>query len=428
MTSSLFSRRSSVVVFGILLVAVAGCETRPGTVDRWANRPGSEERFLGYLRDPTLSLEVKERALYHIVNQWQHASRYMVDGAPLREMPDAAERDRLLLGVLPTLEERAASETIQRYHARDIAFHFSRGTDGQEVRDRYRQFLVSWTDRYWDPCRAAGGVPMRAVLEMIGEEAGAPFVAARIQGLEFAEVISCLPAQLSGLAWLPTSETVARAYTERWDAGRILTGESRTDQEAMVRYLELMDVVGPTDHMKSWIIERLGDPAARYGFFLSQILANHREPEDSARYLAALATDTGFRWMAFGILVQGDGAAGLTRALEALPASETYDTLAGQARTDGLRAGAQRICTAQLLDELRDDLRPVFERFAQRSDRPAAQALAVACLGVVGNANSVALLARLRTEQGRQPAALPGWAGGTLVDVIDAALQALQQG
>lgn len=421
--------RRSVVLMGcavVLPLVLLACEVRPSTVERWANRPGSEERFIGYLQDPSTSLEVKQKSLEMLVRQWQYSASMLRDGEPLRAMPQADVRDRILVDLLPFLRERAQASGVQRYHQRDIAYHLMRGSESAEVREAYVGFLTEWMSSYWEPCVSGGTVSPRAVLERIGPERGAPLIVERLQSMSFADIGDCLRPQLRGLPWLPTHDGVAQGWIQRWEVGDRPTGDDIMSQQAITNFFEGMDLSGPSDAMKRWLLETLATPGAPFGHFFDQMLKRHREESDAPLYVEAVGREGEFRFQAMVVLAELRGAEGVRMALSALPEESAYNRWGQQEREDGLQLGAHLFCTDDAVKALRESGRLVFEAvMADGEATTPARAVAAYCLGQLDNQSALPALRAVQSDLGRTSPAVPHWGGANLGTVVGRAVATL---
>jgi hypothetical protein len=386
----------------------AGCEPTPAFLQQWANTPGSEDKFAGYLQNPRSSPEVRLKALELLIAQWSHSATLFRDGQVLRQMPDPAGRDAVIRGVIPYLQARMDDERTTAI-TRDAIMQIRRGTDNAEVIAQLDAILLQWLQTRWAPCvQVSGATPIGALFSTLPEAEGAAILGRVLREGPVDDVI-CLVANIRNVAWLTTNVSLAESWVHRMENGPV----PEHPQQAR-DFLEWGFQMGALPVLREFYFRRLSDPATtgdQLNFFLDA-LERHQQPDDQERYLALLQSPTTLRWAAMETIINLGGSDGLQSVLQNLPADGDYRSYAGEMLEDGFQQSARNIaCNITRLGTLGDFARQAFERAAQGTN-PAARALSLTCLERFGNARTVTALASLLTSLGAEPVPTPpGYAG-----------------
>jgi len=426
MTRALPSRHfSRAAVAWCLLVAclALACQPTPSYIRRWANTEGSEEKFVGYLQDSSLPLEVRVTALELLLDQWSYSSAMLSEGAAVKQIEDTAVRDQILRGVVPHMRTRFAEGDKLTVEMRDAAYHLRSATTTPEVIAEFDAILSEWLLTKWDPCRVGSGlIRTLDVVSVLGEATAGPKVAEVIRQGAFDRVL-CFGRDVVGVEWMKTSDLVAQAYIDRWASGNI-------DEHAQLQFelLEQTLRLSAAPLMRAWVFQRIADPNTDplHKNAMLDAVANAPSAADAAGYRSMLTSETNTRWAAFQALVDSGGSEGLQDALQNLPATGEYGYYNSAIAPDGLKqVTANFLCSLTKLRELGDNARVVFERH-MTSDNIYARLISIACLATYGDAQTYQRLTDYKGTLGRTPVPAPAFGeGATVQGVIDETLTAI---
>ena len=411
----------------LLLVAagalVGGCEPTPAFLEQWANTDGSEERFAGYLRDPSVSHEVRVKALELLIRQWTYSTNMFSGGALLREMPDPAERDAVIRDVLPLItpelrEERGVASV------REALVALREGTDTAAVQAEIDAALATYINEIWSPCLVTSGAgSAEALLNLLPPA----LVLARLTSIMRESTpadLDCFVSNINDVAWFATSAEMAQAYVERYNAGTI------TDHpQARYTFAEYSVEFSGVPAIREFYFTKIAEPTVDplHLNFMLDALAQNPQPEDRARYVTLLSVPNLIRWTAFDMLIKLGGSEGLEQGLSSLPDSGPFNYYDGEMLPNGFKLAAENIaCNRPRLSELGDYARQAFERHLDDANQNS-RALSLVCLKAHGNAQTVTRLTEWVAALGSAPVPTPEGFGGISYQELGAeVIQAIQ--
>jgi len=407
----------------VLALVFSACQPTPGYLERWANTPGSDEKFVGYMHNPNVSHEVRVKALELLVDQWQYSRGFFSDGSALRGMPDAGTRDRTIRDALPHLRRRFEADDT-RAVARDALYYVRAGTDNAELREEIESILATYIVDMWAPCvDQSGMITVAQLLNVIPPEQTVGKIVSILDEGSLTDVL-CMIQFVGPVEWLATRTEVAEAFINRWESGRI----SEHDQHNvdifsfMIRFRDL-----PV--MREWYYRAAADTQTPglYTNMILDLLEQYPQDSDIDGYVRMLSNERYTRWEAFQSLVNRGGSQGLERALSNLPATGEYGYVDGEVRPNGFRLIAEvGVCETARLSELGDNARQVFERHA-RGDNPHARALSLTCLRRYGDRRTVQTLRTYGEGLGEAPIPVAGYGeGATLQELVAETIQAIE--
>lgn len=404
------------IVLGLLTTA---CEVTPGFVERWENRPGSEERFIEWLHREDTSQEVKNKSFELLLRQWEYSGPMFRNPNVriLAGIPSDAARAATVRANLPVMRELTEQGGNWRFRGREQAYYIRRGVTDESLRAEVDAFLIEWFDNHWDPCEAGpSAIGARDVLNLIGREQGEGVIAGVIRNADPHTAMICLRDQAAGVEWLGRSDEVAAAVRTRWIDGPQYTEAEGEDSPQVgprrIRFLEFIQGMAKHPDIKALLFERIDARDIDASLMLG-ILGEARSDEDLAALESLVGRDGLARWYAFRTLVEVEGVDGLRRALGAVPASGAFEQWAGdEPREDGFRHGAGIACGSAQLSENASTMRPVLLDAAASGPLPR-RTLATVCLISVANADVATRLQAIRGELESDPE-LPAWGEGTM--------------
>jgi hypothetical protein len=420
-----FQRLSRFALAGLLSLSVTGitgCEPTPSFLQQWANTPDSEERFAEYLKDPSVSHEVRVTALELLIRQWQYSAPMFAGGQVLREMPDPAERDAVIRDVVPFLSAyvRDASTSSR---GRDAVMAIREGTDDAAVLGQLNAILLEFINNQWTPClQSSGSTSAQTILSALPEAEAAPRVAAVFREGETSDVI-CFVTNITNVSWLNQSSTVAEAYMERYNSGNIPEGD-----QARFDYIQYSLKMIEQPVIREFYFSRIAnletDPLHRN--FMLDALAQNPVENEQERYLALLEVPLTVRWAAVQTIVQRDGSQGLEAVLSNLPANGEFRIYQGSVQEDGFKQSAENIvCAITKLGELGDFARQTFERHIE-DENLNARALSLSCLERFGNAQTAERLRAWADGLGAESVPTPpGYAGLSFQELAQETIEAI---
>ncbi len=413
--------RVLIAVTTLILLVVAACKPTPGYLERWKNRPGSEDRFADYLKDPKVSHAVHVRALELLVEQWEYSSGIMRGGGPLNEMRDTGERDATIRDAIPEFRRLYESDDVLRVRVRDAVWNIREATENQEIRTGLEDILVDWFTNHWQPCVLVGGVSVSNLFAAVGRQRGEGFIVDKFENGDYNDII-CTLQSVGGIEWLKDSDPVVNAFISRWDSGNL-----PDDAQRRVTLLDEVSGFATNPIMKTWMWSKMQDenePALHRNIF-ADLIARHRTDDDFDRYAALLAMENNYRWMGVQGMIQMRNTDGIEAVLAQLPATGEYRYYDGNLRYDGFKRASNTVCGMQRISELGDNTRPVFEAHIN-DENPHSRALAIHCLARYGSNSSVQ---RLNAAKAAIPGdqMVPGWSqeGTTFHQLIDETIQAI---
>ncbi len=408
----------------LFLLALGACAPTPGYLERWANRDGSEEMFAGFLHNPDVTQEVRDKALQLLIDQWQYSSSLFLNGRVLREVPDPAHRDAAIAANIGRLSERYENAET-RSAARDATYQIRYGTDSAELHAQLDEILLRYVNRDWSPCVESGGaVANSQVFLTLGAGRAAPRILTVINEGSVDDVM-CVMRTIGNVPWITESAEIGAALTARWDAGRI-----SDVPQFNFEILEFLMRFRTVPAVRDWFFARLADPAFDPTFKNAVLDHLGRTPAegDVDRYVPLLANTTYTRWSAAQAILDAGGSDGLRAVLQRLPADSEYAYYDGQVRPDGFRSVADRVfCPIGKLRELGDNARRVFEESLALESMPA-RALSLSCLKVFGDAQTVGVVTTWAEGLGRVGIPVPGFGEGTtLQSLVGETVAAIQE-
>jgi hypothetical protein len=418
----------SITVFGALVaLTMTACEPTPSYLDRWENRPGSEEKFIGYLQDPETSQEVKVRALELLVKQWQHSSSMMRNGEPLTALePD--QRAEVVKGAMPKLQEFYDQGEATQVRTRDAIYHISKAIEDEEALNELRGLIQQWLEEQWQPCRQVGAVTISDLFRMVGEDAGKPIILSHIEEGGYEEVVCTLQSTAS-VEWRNQDEDIAVAVKDKWEEGNL-----PEETQARITFLDEFAPLVNHEPIKVWLFEQLRNEEAKpvYKNYFVELLTNNRTEEDIARYVELLDLEqSNYRWMGVKALVDIENADGLDRALNNLPAESDYAFFDGARRYDGFRRASNVVCGLERLEDIEEQARDVFEKHIE-DENIHSRVIAIDCLGKYGDSESVEKLEAAKGNISyRDNVEVPYWTTQDeddvkLRDLIDTSIEEIQ--
>ena len=407
----------------VAVVALSACEPTPGYLERWANTPGSEDKFVEYLHDRSLSHDVHVTALALLIEQWDYSASRLYNGEVLAPIEDVATRDRILADATPRLRELYDQGEAWTYKMRDAAFHLRGATENPEVLAGLDAVIIDWINNHWDPCQLGlGVVQTSALLGVAGPENAQPKVLEIIGEAAFDRVL-CFGRDVTSLDWIYTSDEVAQAYIDRWTNGPVSDNTQLRFEffEHIIRFRNVGIV-------RTWMFEQIsGDEMdALFKNAILDALSDDPSDEDIAAYIGLLSNETYARWSAFQTIVDARGSDGLEMALTNLPAEGEFGFYDGAVRPDGLKSvTANFLCELTKLVDLGDNARSVFERHIA-DENINARLISIACLARFGERSTITRLTEARDALGRAPVPAPGFgAEASVQGVIDETIAAI---
>jgi hypothetical protein len=427
------ARLWTVLVAALVLLFTAACPVTVNDLEKWRNRPGSEELFVQWMLDPEATPDVRVKAIEMLVEQYNYEG---AENLPqVAELPQQA-RDQAILGAVPRLRELLGGATftlggeeefrLEPVQVRDSALLLADTTETPEVRAELMGIVRGWLDERYDPCvLSTGRRTTAAVLSTVGMEAGLPTVLRTIAEGDGDKVL-CQQSVLREVTWLPeAAEPIAAGYIARWDA------RASGSLEAQLGLVEGMIQVPASSTLKDWMFAaHLTNPASQLmeespeavGAFVDYVrpLAT---PADADHYATMIRMREGnLRWIAFEQVMGLRGVDGLREALGAIPADGVWSRWAGQIMPDGLSRAATYLC-GRPTRALGDAARPVYESFLT-AENLVARAIAIRCLEEIGTAESATALEPLRAST----SVIPAWGteNNTVGALATAAIEAIQ--
>ena len=407
----------------LVLFAASACEPTPGYLERWANTPGSEDKFVAYLVDPSLSHEVHVTALELLIQQWDYSASELYNGEVLTQIEDTAARDRIIGDATPKIRELYDQGEAWTYKMRDAAFHLRGATNNEEVLAGLDAVIIDWINNHWDPCQLGlGVVQTSALLEVAGPENAQAKVLEIIGEAAFDRLL-CFGRDVHSLDWIFTSEEVSQAYIDRWTNGPV-----SENTQLRFEFFEHLIRFSNTSAMRTWMFEQIaGDEMdALYKNAILDALSDDPSDADIDGYVTLLSNETYARWSAFQSIVEARGSDGLEMVLTSLPAEGEYGFYDGAVRPDGFKSVTSNfLCQLTKLVELGDNARGVFERHIADENVPA-RLISISCLAQFGERSTINRLTEARNALGRAPVPAPGFgAEASIQSVIDETIAAI---
>jgi len=399
----------------LLMLLAVGCKVSPRTLEKWRNRPGSEENFVMWMLDPELSAEVRSKAIEMLIEQYNYEGpEYLPRVADLPQ----DQRDQAIMDALPRITAlyEGAEFTLgtddlfhlEPVQVRDSAFILMETTETPEVREALLTLIFRWLQEKYNPCITYSGKHSAAeVLTTVGPTRGMEVVAHFIESGTMEEMI-CHTSSLAHVSWLPeVADQVAEVFINRWENRR---------PEAIENQLGMIDAmlsIPESRSLKTWVfINHLANSESEIMVlspdavmaFVEYVRPLSTAEDDVAYYETMIQIREGnLRWMAFEDVVRLQGAPGLDRALNAIPEAGVWSRWAGEMREDGLKRAATYIC-GRPIRAIAEEARGVFEQHLE-SPNLVARAIAIRCLAEIGNEASIELM----EEQSRNRSMVPAW-------------------
>ncbi|MBN1947154.1 MAG: hypothetical protein JW797_15900 [Bradymonadales bacterium] len=409
-----------------LVIGMGACKVTVEDFEKWRNRRGSEEQFIVWMLDEEASDAVRAKAVEMFFEQYNYHG-----GRALERVGDlpADRRHRAILDACPRIESLyqgveyslggGSVVTLQPVRVRDGVITLLQVTQDEAVRTRLLELVQRWLEEHYRPCvTSVGRHPNSRVLSLVGAERGLPILVHYIREGSFDD-LRCQASYLQDVTWSQqTADELAAAYIDRWERSR------PADLQGRIDLVEVMVSVPGSQVLKSWIFQQLtsADSSLLANFvdaFLEYVrpLASPADIESYGRMLQIYHGN--LRWISFEEMMTLGGAEGLDRALSLLPinrpsvgangesvAAESipWGLWGGEELDDGLKRAADYLCERPVLQEMRDQARPVLEQHGQ-SQNPVAQAIAIRCLAEVGGASTIEPLRSLL----RDSRPIPAW-------------------
>lgn len=406
-----------------LTVGAAACEPTPRYLERWANTPDSEVRFIEYLTDSELSHEVHVTALELLIEQWDYSASSLYNGSVLLQIEDADTRDAILRDATPKIRELYDRGEAWTYKMRDAAYHLRAATSNPDVIALLDAIIDDWIGNHWDPCQMGLGVVQTSeLLNVAGVENAQGKIIEVVSEGTF-ERLLCFGRDVQNLDWLRASDEVAQAYISRWE-----DGEVSENTQLRFEFFEHMIRFRDTAVMRTWMFQQISgdDMEALYKNAILDALSDDPTDADIDGYITLLSNETYARWSAFQSIIEARGSDGLETVLSNLPATGEYGFYDGAVRPDGLKSVTSNfLCELTKLTELGDNARSVFERHIG-DENVNSRLIAIACLAKFGERSTINRLTETRTALGREPVPAPGFgAEASIQSVIDETIAAI---
>lgn len=416
--TSLAKPRSACTWLALALIcalALGACKVSPRTLEKWRNRPGSEELFVQWMLSPEATAEVRQKAIEMLFEQYDY------EGA--EQLPRVADlpqeqRDQAIMDALPRIIElyEGAEFTLggddlfklDPVKVRDAVFILLDTTETPATRDELMAIITRWLNEEYNPCVLSTGRKSAAgVLSAVGVERGLPVVTRFIQEESF-EYMLCQSTSMADISWLAeVADQVAEAYINRWESRR----PQALENQLVMSYAML--TVPESRSLKTWVfVNHLTNTASE----IMQVspdavmaFIDYVRPlstTDDIRYYEQVLQrrEGNLRWMAFEDIVALGGPEGLGRALDAIPDAGVWSRWGGEIREDGLSRAATYLCGRPVHGIPAEGARAVLEA---RLEAPnlVARAIAIRCLGEIGNDATIALL----QGQSETTTLVPAW-------------------
>ena len=289
---------------------------------------------------------------------------------------------------------------------RDAVFILLDTTETEETRTALIGLIVRWLQEHYDPCVLSSGRHTAAdVLSTVGPERGLEIVTHKIENGSFEDIV-CQSTTLVDVSWLPSiADQVSEAYIRRWE------DRPPEDLDLQLVMIDSMLLVPESRSLKTWVfmnhLANNDSEIMRISPDAIMAFMEYVRPLSSADDIAYFETmlrirEGNLRWMAFEDIVRLGGAAGLSRALAAIPDAGIWSRWAGEIREDGLRRAATYLCGRPIRDIV-DEARTIFEAHIETPNL-VARAIAIRCLAEIGNEATIELLASQANNEARVPA------------------------
>lgn len=421
-------RKGLLGIVAASLLMTAACQPTPETVDRWANREGSEARFIGYLQNPEVETDTRVRALEQLINQWRYSANDFRDA--VSGIEDEAAREDIVARALPAIVERYNGEydsETPRIHTRDALFSLRRQISGQPNIDAIDAQLVDWLKKDWsnNPCREIGGIRERQIFEEVGREKTEGILVALIDSGDWDKVY-CALQNTGGVTWRGESKPVAESLLAFWDKNSV-----PDSFQHQVSFIDHLVTFAALPEVRSWSFEKIrgADVPTNVRGLLVALLSRTWSDQDLAGYQELLKNEDIYRWEAVRAMTTLKGPEGLDLAFSNLPAESDYAFWDGARRNGGFGSATKYVCTSiAKIKESPADFIPVFEKWAEQSEHIYARTISIYCLGEHGDASTVAKLQTLRGVVSRTDAAIPFWSNDetlNLSGLVDQAIESI---
>jgi hypothetical protein len=397
-----------------VLGSLVACDVTVNDLEKWRNRPRSEERFVEWMLDPEATPDVRSKAIEMLFEQWEYGKDFI---ARVSDLPQG-HRDQAIMDALPRLVDLyggaeiflppSSSTRLRPVQARDGAILLMATTSTAEVRASISEQLIgAWLGDHYRACTTSVGAHANwQLFSMVGSEFGLPIMTGVITEGTHEEVV-CQDDSLQQVSWLPeVSDALSQAYITRWENRR---PQSVTGQEQLVRAMVRLP---ESQNLKLWMLQTLTseNAAARPDNLLIvdaflEYIRPLAEPGDAERYARMIAIYEGnIRWLAFDQVLRLRGVEGILLALSSIPDAGVWGLWQNRVEEDGFQRAAEYICTRDHVTEAAAAARPRFEQ-ALTMDNWIAVAIALHCLGEVGNSDSLEAIGDLN----RNNVAIPSW-------------------
>ena len=405
-----------VILVAVLLstFAMGACKVSPGTLQKWSNRPGSEEKFVIWMLDPESSAEVRSKAIEMLVEQYDFEGAQFLPR--VSELPQS-QRDAAIAAAIPWITKLYEGQeyvlgdkedaVLAPVKVRDAVFILLDTTETEETRAALLGIIVRWLQEYYDPCVLLSGRHTAAdVLSTVGPERGLEIVTHHIENGAFNDIV-CQSTSLVDVSWLPSvPDQIAEAYIRRWEE------RPPEDLDSQLTMIASMLLVPESRSLKTWVfmnhLANNDSEIMRVSPDAIMAFMEYVRPLSTADDIAYFETmlrirEGNLRWMAFEDIVRLGGATGLNRALDAIPDAGIWSRWAGEIRDDGLRRAATYIC-GRPIRSIGDEARTIFEAHIDTPNL-VARAITIRCLAEIGNEHSIELL----QSQAQNQTLIPAW-------------------
>ena len=405
------------ILIAVLLstFVTSACKVSPRTLQKWSNRPGSEELFVTWMLDPESSAEVRAKAVEMLVEQYDfEGAQYLPRVADLPQ----DQRDRAILDAIPWItklyegQEYVLGDKDDAFLApvkvRDAVFILLDTTETEETRAALVGLIVRWLQEHYDACVLSSGRHTAAdVLSTVGPERGLEIVTQKIEAGSFEDIV-CQSSSLVDVAWLPSvADQISEAYIRRWE------DRPPEDLDLQLVMIDSMLLVPESRSLKTWVfmnhLANNDSEIMRISPDAIMAFMEYVRPLSSADDIAYFETmlrirEGNLRWMAFEDIIRLGGSTGLNRALDAIPDAGIWSRWAGEIREDGLQRAATYLCGRPIRDIV-DEARRIFEAHIETQNL-VARAISIRCLAEIGNERTIELL---QSQANNTTSIVPAW-------------------
>lgn len=422
-------------VFIGVLFTLNGCTNSPEGLDRWANRPGSEELFIKRLQDPKMDDATRAHALELLVEQWRYSAD-LVRKDVISDIPEENGRERVVAKAIPQIEKYfKTDDKTQRIQTRDAIYTVRKQVTSQENIDKLDGLLIGWLQSDWtaNPCEEIGTTRASGIFNTIGQKKGEPILVGVFDEGSW-EKTYCALTNTDNVEWRNESTQVAEALLGFWDRGIV-----PEDMQNQVTYFDFLYTFAKLPAVRKWSFSKMRDEkiSENHRGIITKILAKSATEEDLPMYKDMLNNTDIYRWEALRVFVHVKGAAGLDEALSALPEESDYAYWNKARRLNGLKSAADFVCTIGEIEdpENTQDMKAVFLKHAKgNAGNIWSRAISTYCLGYIGDESDFKTLESLKSS-GDTSAMVSFWSSDanndagavTIKEVIDDTIEKLKE-